>query len=103
MIRELPIAHDQLDAFCRRWKVRELSLFGSAARGEQGERSDLDFLVTFDDRATWSLLDHVTMQSELAELVGRPVDLVTRRAVERAENRLRRERILSEARPVYVS
>jgi hypothetical protein len=93
----------RLEAFCLRWKVRELSLFGSGVRAMLRPDSDLDFLVTFRPDAEWSLLDHVRMQEELAELVHRDVDLVSRRGIERSANWIRREAILREAQPVYAA
>ncbi len=97
-----PIAEEQLDQFCRRWAIAELSLFGSALREDFGPESDLDILVTFLPEARWSLLDHVQMEIELAELLGREVDLITRRAVERSGNPLRRREILETAQVVYT-
>lgn len=94
-------ATEQLDRFCRRWAIAELSLFGSVLREDFGLDSDLDILVTFLPDARWSLLDHVQMEMELAELLGREVDLVTRRAVERSQNPLRRREILETAQVVY--
>ena len=88
---------------CRRWKIAELDLFGSVARGEAGEESDVDLLVTFLPGAEWGLLDHVAIEEDLAVVFGRRVDLVTRRAVERSGNALRRDEILGTARPIYVS
>jgi len=93
----------RLEDFCRRWQIRELDLFGSAVRDELRPESDLDFLVTFSDEARWSLWDHVQMEEELSEIVGREVDLVTRRAIERSTNWIRRDRILGEARLVYAA
>lgn len=93
----------RLETFCRRWSIRELELFGSAVRDELRPESDLDFLVTFADEARWSLWDHAQMEEELSEIVGRQVDLVTRRAVERSTNWIRRDSILKEARPVYAA
>ena len=87
------VVNEQLELFCRRWAIAELSLFGSA--------SDVDILVTFLPEAQWSLLDHVQMEMELAELLGREVDLITRRAVESSRNPLRRREILETARTVY--
>lgn len=95
------ITEEQLDQFCRRWAIAELSLFGSALREDFGPESDLDILVTFLPEARWSLLDHVQMETELAELLGRDVDLITRRAVERSGNPLRRREILETAQVVY--
>lgn len=102
MIRQL-ISENDLTAFCLRWAISELALFGSAVRGDFGPESDVDVLVTFLPEADWSLLDHVQMESELSELLGRDVDLITRRAVERSHNPLRRREILDTARVIYAA
>jgi len=92
---------DILAGFCRRWKITQLSLFGSALRDDFSPGSDLDFLVTFDAHARWSLLDHVEMEDELTRLLGRRVDLISRRAVERSHNWIRRQAILQTAQVIY--
>jgi len=83
--------------FCNRWRVAELELFGSALRSDFGLNSDVDLLVTFHPDADWGLIEHSAMEEDLAELLGRPVDLLTRRSVERSGNPIRRASILSEA------
>lgn len=93
--------YDKVEQFCKRWKIREIALFGSALRQDFDEESDLDFLVTFEADADWSLLDHVRMQQELESLFGREVDLVSRRALARSRNWLRREEILKDARTLF--
>lgn len=92
----------QLRRFCQRWRIEELCLFGSALREDFGPASDVDLLATFSPTATWTLLDAIAMEQELAELLGRKVDLVTRRSVERAANSLLRREILSSAKVVYA-
>jgi predicted nucleotidyltransferase len=94
---------EQIVEFCQRWKVTELALFGSALRDDFGPDSDIDLLVTFGSDADWSLLDHIRMQDELAALLNRPVDLVSRRAIERSLNPLRRREILGNTRTVYAA
>lgn len=98
----IALPREAIEEFCRRWRITELSLFGSILRGDFGPESDVDFLVTFAPEARWTLFDLVDMEEELGRLVGREVDLVTRRAVERSENRIRRSAILDTARPYYV-
>ncbi len=96
--------HEPLLAeFCRRWKVSELALFGSALREDFKPDSDVDVLVAFTPNAKWSLIDLVSMQDELSRLWQRPVDLVTRRAVERSQNWIRRRAILESAEVVYAA
>jgi len=99
----LPITNEQLREFCRRWKVAQLAAFGSALRDDFGPGSDLDLLVTFLPEAEWSLIDSIQMEGELSELVGRPVDLVSRRAIERSRNPIRRQAILGSAKTIYAA
>lgn len=97
------ISQEELDRFCEKWRIRELAVFGSASRGGMTEDSDIDLLVDFHEEADWSLLDHIEMEEELAALIGREVDLVTRRSVERSRNWVRRNEILSTSEPVYAA
>ncbi|MCH7888878.1 MAG: nucleotidyltransferase domain-containing protein [Proteobacteria bacterium] len=100
---KIEIPKDKLADFCRRWKITELALFGSIVRDDFKPDSDVDMLVTFTPEAEWSLLDHVLMEEELGQIFGRRVDLVTRRAVERSRNWIRRKAILQSAEPFYVT
>ena len=93
---------DQIESFCQRWKIQELALFGSALRTDFGLDSDIDLLVSFEDDADWSLLEHVQMQFELQEILGRDVDLVNKRALKRSQNWIRREEILRTASPIFT-
>ncbi len=101
LISETGISPSQIAELCQRWKVSELALFGSALHGELRPDSDLDILVTFAPNADWSLLDHLRMQDELGELFDRRVDLVSRRAIERSNNWLRRKAILESTEVIY--
>jgi predicted nucleotidyltransferase len=93
----------EVAAFCRRWKVSELAVFGSVLRGDSGPDSDIDLLVTFEADANWGLLEQAAMESELTALLGRRVDLVSRRAIERSANWIRRQAILESAETVHVA
>jgi predicted nucleotidyltransferase len=88
---------EKLRDFCRKWKVTEFSLFGSVVRDDFGPDSDVDVLVTFEEDARWTLFDVTDMRDELRTLFGRPVDLLTRRAVEGSLNPIRKTSILSSA------
>jgi len=103
MAARIAIDQERLAEFGRRWKIVELALFGSVVRPDFRPDSDVDVLVTFAPEAAWSLLDHATMAEELGAIFGRKVDLVTRRAIERSANWIRRRSILSAAEPVYVA
>ena len=99
---QVPVPGDKLADFCRRWKIAELSLFGSALTEDFRPDSDIDLLVTFAPDAAWSLFDHFSMEDELATILGREVDLVSRRAIERSSNWIRRKAILESAEPYFA-
>ena len=103
MHARIPIDREKIAEFCRRWKITEFSLFGSVLREDFCPDSDVDVLVTFAPDADWSLFDHMDMEEELLAIFGRKVDLVSRRAIERSTNWIRRRAILSTAEPYYVA
>ena len=85
---------------CRRWKIRKLSLFGSAARGQARSDSEVDLLVEYEPDADWSLLDVARLQQKLADLFGRPVGLVRERNI---TNPYRLATIRRDKRPLYAA
>ncbi len=98
------IIHDhlpQIREFCERWQITELSVFGSAARGDMRPDSDVDLLVAFAEEADWGLLEVFEMEDEAAKILGRKVDLVSRRGVEEGGNWIIQREILGTAKPVY--
>ena len=94
------VPRERIAAFCRRWRVLEFALFGSAVRPDFGPDSDVDVLVRFEAGAGWSLFDLVTMQDELEGLFGRKVHLVE---AEGLRNPFRRDEILRTREVVYAS
>ena len=99
----IDIPLDTISAFCKRWEVKELSLFGSVLRDDFGPDSDVDVLVRFESEHTPGLFGIVRMERELSELLGRQVDLITRGAVDNSRNYIRRKAILESARVVYAA
>lgn len=57
--------------------------------------------MTFAPHASWTILDLVTMEAELSELVGREVDLVEKRVIEKSQNPIRKTEILNSAQVIY--
>lgn len=98
----IDIADDRIAEFCRRWGIVELALFGSAARGALRPDSDIDLLASFHEESTRTLFDEARMELELEQMLGRPVDLISRSAVEATDNPIRRNEILSSAVTVYA-
>ena len=95
---DIPVA--ALEDFCCRWKVRELSLFGSVLREDFREDSDVDVLVEFQPGHGWGLYEILDMEDELAALFGRKVDLVMKGGL---RNPIRRREILKTRRVVYAA
>lgn len=101
ILTRLRLTDEQIAAFCRKWQIVRLELFGSALREDFDGDSDIDLLATFSSGAQWKFRDDLDMEEELRALVGRSVDLVERRLVETNPNWIRRRNILSTARLVY--
>jgi predicted nucleotidyltransferase len=97
----------EIAALCRHFGVRRLAVFGSAARGADFDpaRSDLDFLVEFDDGEpdALSLKTFFDLKEALEALFGRSVDLVDRKAIESSRNYIRKRHVLTGAEPVYAA
>lgn len=98
----IEIPPEQIAAFCRRHRIRRLALFGSVLREDFGPESDVDVLVEFEEGYTPGL-SFFTLDEELEEIFGRPVDVVTFRSVEQSRNYLRRRDILGSLRTIYVA
>ena len=83
MIPAIEKHREELENLCRRYSVRRLELFGSAARGDFKEgRSDLDFLVEFREGTPVEMADrYLGLLEELEVLFGTPVDLVMPKAI----------------------
>ena len=94
------ICEDKIAAFCRRWQVKELAIFGSALGDEFRPDSDVDVLVVFQDDAKWSLFDHMRAEEELEQIFGREVDLVEKQAI---RNPFRRHHILNNHEVIYAT
>ncbi|MCM1985109.1 nucleotidyltransferase family protein [Lyngbya confervoides BDU141951] len=90
-----------IESFCKKWQISEFSLFGSVLRQDFRPDSDIDVLVSFDPQAPWTILDLVTMQQELQQLVHRDVDLIEKKAIENSDNWIRRDEILKTAQVIY--
>jgi len=104
MIADIALHREELRQLCRRFHVRRLEIFGSAAREADFDpaRSDIDFLVEFaaldDDLARF-----LDFKQALEALLDRRVDLVDRKAIEASRNYIRKRHILTGAEPVYAA
>jgi predicted nucleotidyltransferase len=97
--KKLELPRDQIADFCKRNRIRKLSLFGSALRGELRKDSDIDLLVEFQSGETPSLFDLARMERELSSVLGgRKVDLRTPQEL----SRYFRAEVLSSASVQYA-
>lgn len=103
MKARIEMPSDRIAAFCKRWQILELALFGSVLRDDFGPESDVDVLARFDPKARHTLLDLVEIQDELSSMLGHKTDLVERAAVEQSQNYIRREAILRSAETIYAA
>lgn len=100
---QIDVPMDRIEAFCRKWKVRELALFGSVLREDFGPNSDVDVLVTFEQDGGFTFDNYPMMLEELTAIFGRDVDLMQREAVEHEPNYIRRQHVLNHLERVYVA
>ncbi len=100
MSMRIEIPKNKITDFCRRWRIRELAVFGSALGDDFRSDSDVDVLVVFEDDAEWNLFDHVKAEEELKQIFGRKVDLVEKKAI---KNPFRRHHILSHYEVIYAA
>lgn len=91
---------DRIEAFCRRWKVREFSLFGSVMGEDFRPDSDVDVLVELQAGHGLTLYDWLDMMAELKEIFGRDVDLVAKGGL---KNPFRRRQIMRSAEVIYAA
>ena len=94
------VDQERIEAFCRRWKIREFALFGSVLRDDFRPDSDVDVLVEFEPNPRHTLFDRAEMVEELKEIFGRDVDLVRK---DRISNPFRRKHILAHYQVLYAA
>lgn len=104
MDQTLELGGTQIDAaslaeLCRRYGVKELSVFGSGVRGEIRPESDIDIMVEFEPGIRVGLIKFQSLADELEALIGRRVDLVTKRGLKPWV----RSAALKDARVVYAA
>jgi predicted nucleotidyltransferase len=100
MVAQVPIPNDRLAAFCQRWKVAELSLFGSVLRDDFAPSSDVDVLVRFAPGVMHDAQADSDMQTELESIFGRRVDLIESDLL---TNPFRRHEIFKTKRIIYAA
>jgi predicted nucleotidyltransferase len=94
----IEIPHEEIEAFCRRNRIRRLAFFGSVLRDDFTPESDVDVLVEFEPGARVGLR-FFALEQELSELLGQKVDLNTPGFL----SKYFRDQVLAEAEALYVT
>jgi uncharacterized protein len=95
----IDIPLEALARLCSRYQVRELALFGSVLRDDFREDSDIDILVEYEPDAQVGLYEHFDLQRDLEQLLGRKVDLVSKRGL----NVVIRDDVLRSSQVLYAA
>lgn len=105
--QRLGITPEAIAIFCEKWSVSELALFGSVLgadfRADGENPSDVDVLFTYGKNARKNLMLQVRMQNELADLLHREVDLISKTALLADSNYIRRQNILGSVVVIYAA
>ena len=100
-VMNIRVPKDAIEAFCKRWRIKELSLFGSVLRDDFRPDSDIDVLVSLEPGQTMTLEGFLDMRDELSAMFGgREVDLVQKRLL---KNPHRRYEILTTREVMYAA
>lgn len=102
-VNNISIQNERLAEICKRYKINELALFGSALREDFNDKSDIDLLVEFIPGSGITLFNIVDLKDEFEILFGREVDIVSKNAIKKSRNYLRKKAILGNYKVIYVS
>jgi len=95
---ELPLS--RIAVFCKRWKIKEFSIFGSILREDFNPDSDVDVLLSFMEDAPWGLFEFIDMKDELKTIFGRQVDIVEKEGL---KNPFRKHEIFRTRKVIYAA
>ena len=99
--QRLNLKTTEIKQICQQWQITELALFGSVLREDFRSDSDIDVLVSFAENAKITFFDLDAIENQLSQLFNRPVDLVTKKAIQKSHNWIRRQNILSDSQVIY--
>lgn len=91
-----------LTALCRRWKIRDMAIYGTAIETGAPPEAPLDVMVGFWRPGQWVLDDFKRLETEIRELFGRDVHLIERAEVDVSNNPVLRQRIFRSVRTIYL-
>ncbi len=95
------ISIEDLEIQIRRRQITELACFGSILRDDFRPDSAIDLPISWSNQSRWTLVDFAQIHDDFAQLLHRPVDLVSKRAIQTSDNPHRRQTILTTAQRLY--
>lgn len=99
--KRLKTNQNKLDKLCKETQIIELALFGSVLRNDFNDNSDIDLLVSFAEDAKITFFDLDNIEYQFSLLFDRPVDIVTKKAIENSHNWIRKHNILDQSQVIY--
>ncbi|AUC62555.1 toxin-antitoxin system antidote component (plasmid) [Cyanobacterium sp. HL-69] len=99
--QRLKISLNQLFDICQQYNIKEMALFGSILRDDFNNKSDIDFLISFQPNTPQGLLTISKLKSHLESLLNYPVDITIKDSLKDGDNWIRRNEILNTAQTIY--
>jgi predicted nucleotidyltransferase len=96
----ISLNYDELVVICKKYYINELSIFGSSLRDDFNKNSDIDILVSFNEKSNITLFDIMDLEKEFSKLLNRKVDIVEKEAL---KNPIRKNKILSTREIIYAA
>ena len=91
---------DDIVSVCKKYRIMELSIFGSSIRDDFTQESDVDILVSFDRNSGINLFDIMELEKEFSMMLNREVDIVEKESL---KNPIRKNKILSTREIIYAA
>ena len=93
------LRYEDVEVICKKYRLSELSIFGSSLRDDFGDESDVDILISFENDSDSTIWDILNIKDEFEGLLNRNVDVVEKEAL---TNPIRKEVILSTYETIYA-
>lgn len=87
--------------FCQKWNISEFAFFGSVNTEKFNSDSDIDILLSFKNNASIGFFELSDIKDELEKLLGRDVDIITKRGLEKSKNPVRKKSILNSSKIIF--
>lgn len=92
----------EIKRICKKWNISEFSFFGSVNTERFNSESDIDILLTFKNNASIGFFELSDIKEELEKVLGREVDIITKRGLEKSKNPVRKKSILNSSKIIFA-